>query len=147
VIAKRDDGDAEPKFSRAGRPRGGLQRVFCLSALNMDSPQVDSVRVRFGRSPAGTMHVGVAHTALFNWLFARKHPGTFILRIEDEFASDQGAIDSITDDLAWLGLDWNAIYFQSLRRHICDRQLLRLLATRGTRWPSRGDSDVWHDDG
>ncbi len=68
-----------------------------------------TVRVRFAPSPTGYLHIGGARTALFNWLFARKHGGQFILRIED---TDQkrtvpGAIDAIMDGLRWLGLDWD----------------------------------------
>ena len=67
------------------------------------------VRVRFAPSPTGYLHIGGARTALFNWLFARKHNGTFILRIED---TDQNryVADSerdIMDSLRWLGLTWD----------------------------------------
>jgi nondiscriminating glutamyl-tRNA synthetase len=66
-------------------------------------------RVRFAPSPTGWLHVGNARTALFNWLFARRHGGTFILRIEDTDTGRQqgGAEEAIYEDLAWLGLDWN----------------------------------------
>lgn len=66
-------------------------------------------RVRFAPSPTGQLHVGNARTALFNWLLARRHGGTFVLRIEDTdaerstIASEQG----ILDDLRWLGLQWD----------------------------------------
>ncbi|MCA9958865.1 MAG: glutamate--tRNA ligase, partial [Anaerolineales bacterium] len=68
-----------------------------------------TVRVRFAPSPTGYLHIGGARTALFNWLFARKHGGQFILRIED---TDQkrtvpGAIEAIMDGLRWLGLNWD----------------------------------------
>ncbi|MCA9928927.1 MAG: glutamate--tRNA ligase [Anaerolineales bacterium] len=68
-----------------------------------------TVRVRFAPSPTGYLHIGGARTALFNWLFARKHGGQFILRIED---TDQkrtvpGAIEAIMNGLRWLGLDWD----------------------------------------
>lgn len=67
------------------------------------------VRVRFAPSPTGPMHIGGVRTALFNWLFARHHNGTFILRIED---TDQkrfveGSLELITNGLRWLGLDWD----------------------------------------
>ncbi|MGH7279359.1 MAG: glutamate--tRNA ligase [Candidatus Rokuibacteriota bacterium] len=67
------------------------------------------VRVRFAPSPTGHLHVGGARTALFNWLFARHHGGTFILRIEDtdRSRSTEENIDSIVDALRWLGLDWD----------------------------------------
>jgi nondiscriminating glutamyl-tRNA synthetase len=67
------------------------------------------MRVRFAPSPTGQLHVGNARTALFNWLLARRHGGTFVLRIEDtdaERSTDQ-SMQSILDDLRWLGLDWD----------------------------------------
>lgn len=83
-------------------------------------------RVRFAPSPTGYLHVGGARTALFNWLFARRHGGTFILRIEDTDAqrSSWDMVAGIVDGLRWLGLDWDegpdvggphAPYFQSQR--------------------------------
>ncbi|MEX1050722.1 MAG: glutamate--tRNA ligase family protein, partial [Gemmatimonadales bacterium] len=66
-------------------------------------------RVRFAPSPTGYLHVGGARTALFNWLFARKTDGTFLLRIEDtdkERSSDEHT-QVILDGLTWLGLDWD----------------------------------------
>jgi glutamyl-tRNA synthetase len=77
-----------------------------------------TVRVRFAPSPTGYLHVGGARTALFNWLYARKMNGTFILRIEDTDAerSDPALTDSILDALRWMGLDWDeGPFFQSAR--------------------------------
>ena len=70
-----------------------------------DSP----VRVRFAPSPTGHLHVGSARTALFNWLAARHHGGTYILRIEDtdRSRSTDENIDFIVDALTWLGLSWD----------------------------------------
>ena len=67
------------------------------------------VRVRFAPSPTGHLHVGGARTALFNWLYARHHRGTFILRIEDtdRSRSTDENIVAIVDALSWLGLDWD----------------------------------------
>ena len=84
------------------------------------------IRVRFAPSPTGYLHVGGARTALFNWLFARRHGGVFVLRIEDTDVGRSSAemVDGILDGLRWLGLDWDegpAIggphgpYFQSER--------------------------------
>lgn len=69
----------------------------------------NKVRVRFAPSPTGYLHVGGARSALFNYLFARRHNGTFILRIEDTDQSRfvQGALDEIYDSLRWLGLNWD----------------------------------------
>src|SRR4051794_23091190 len=67
------------------------------------------MRVRFAPSPTGALHVGNARTALFNWLLARGHDGTYILRIEDTDAerSTKASEESILDDLRWLGLEWD----------------------------------------
>ncbi len=69
----------------------------------------DTPRVRFAPAPTGTLHVGSAHTALFNWLFARHHGGEFVLRIEDTDAarSRDDWVRGIEDALRWLGLDWD----------------------------------------
>lgn len=68
-----------------------------------------SVRVRFSPSPSGTLHMGSAHTALFNWLFARHHAGTFVLRIEDTDQSRSAAahVQALQEILTWLGLEWD----------------------------------------
>ena len=68
-----------------------------------------TVRVRFAPSPTGYLHVGGARTALFNWLFARKSGGTFLLRIEDtdKARSTDEHTQVILDGLKWLGLDWD----------------------------------------
>ncbi len=68
-----------------------------------------SVRVRFSPAPTGSLHVGSARTALFNWLFARHHGGTFILRIEDtdQARSREEWVVGIQETLRWLGLDWD----------------------------------------
>jgi len=75
----------------------------------MTSDSQDQIRVRFAPSPTGYPHVGNIRTALFNWLFARHHGGTFILRIEDTDTARrvEGAVESIMDGLKWLGLDWD----------------------------------------
>jgi glutamyl-tRNA synthetase len=84
------------------------------------------VRVRFAPSPTGYLHIGGARTALFNWLWARKQKGTFILRIEDtdRERSTGESVQAILDSMKWLGLDWDegpgvegphAPYFQTRR--------------------------------
>jgi glutamyl-tRNA synthetase len=77
-----------------------------LSATN-DNPA--TIVTRFAPSPTGYLHLGGARTALFNWLYARHHGGTFLLRIEDtdRARSTQPAIDAILGGLKWLGLDWD----------------------------------------
>ena len=95
----------------------------------------EPVRVRFAPSPTGHLHVGGARTALFNWAFARRHGGVFILRIEDTDAerSTEESLDGILDALTWLGLDWDegpptAGYRQSERNEIYRAHADRLLA-------------------
>jgi glutamyl-tRNA synthetase len=76
----------------------------------------DNVRVRFAPSPTGYLHIGGARTAIYNWLFAKKHKGVFILRIEDTDLerSTTDSIQGIIDGLNWLGIDWDeGPYFQS----------------------------------
>ncbi len=69
----------------------------------------DQVVTRFAPSPTGALHVGGARTALFNWAFARKHGGKFLLRIEDTdlARSTEASERSMLEDLKWLGLDWD----------------------------------------
>jgi nondiscriminating glutamyl-tRNA synthetase len=66
------------------------------------------VRVRFAPAPTGLLHIGNARTALFNFLFAKRHQGTFVLRIEDTDVerSTDTSIDRIVEDLQWLGISW-----------------------------------------
>jgi len=88
-----------------------------------------SVRVRFAPSPTGHLHIGTARTALFNWLFARKEKGVFILRIEDtDLERSKREFElSIIDDLKWLGIDWDEFYRQSDRLNIYREIAERLL--------------------
>src|ERR687896_1015371 len=75
-------------------------------------------RVRFAPSPTGSLHVGGARTALFNWLYARRTGGTFVLRIEDtdRERSTEENVEQIYDALRWLELDWDGEpVFQSER--------------------------------
>lgn len=67
------------------------------------------VRVRFAPSPTGHLHIGGARTALFNYLYAKKHHGQFVLRLEDtdQERSSQASVDMILNDLKWLGLSWD----------------------------------------
>src|SRR6476620_11195361 len=96
-------------------------------------------RVRFAPSPTGYLHVGGARTALFNWLFARRYGGVFVLRIEDTDAerSSSEMVEGILDGLRWLGLDWDEgplvggphePYFQSERRNRYVQFVVTLIA-------------------
>src|SRR5918997_1453726 len=72
----------------------------------MDTSQI---RVRYAPSPTGSLHVGGVRTALFNWLFARKNDGTFVLRIEDTDLerSTEESVEQLKRSLRWIGLDWD----------------------------------------
>jgi len=99
---------------------------------------MENIRVRFAPSPTGTLHIGGARTALFNWLFARSQNGKFILRLEDtdlERSTMESAL-GIVDGLKWLGLDWDegpdtggswGPYRQSERLPIYQQYLQQLL--------------------
>lgn len=98
-----------------------------------------NVRTRFAPSPTGYLHVGGGRTALFNWLYARKHKGTFVLRVEDTDAArnTEEARQAIFDGMNWLGLDWDegpekggphGPYYQSQRNDIYDAYFEKLLA-------------------
>ena len=89
-----------------------------------------SIRVRFAPSPTGYLHIGAARTALFNWLFARKTGGKFLLRIEDTDLqrSTEASTRSIIEGLEWLGLDYDEeIVFQSDNAEKHRAAALRLL--------------------
>lgn len=70
---------------------------------------MSELRVRFAPSPTGYLHVGGARTALFNWLLAKNHGGTFILRVEDTDVerSTKESVDAILEGMKWLGLEWD----------------------------------------
>jgi glutamyl-tRNA synthetase len=88
------------------------------------------VVTRFPPSPTGFLHIGGARTALFNWLYARKTGGKFILRIEDtdEDRSTPESVDAILEALEWLGIDWDeGPYFQTQRKEIHDQHIEKLV--------------------
>ena len=108
----------------------------------------ETVRVRFAPSPTGSLHIGGAHTALFNWLWARHCGGSFILRIEDtdQERSTQAYEETILDGLRWMGLDWDegpdrggdfGPYRQSERRDLYRRHAQDLLS-RGLAYEEDG---------
>jgi glutamyl-tRNA synthetase len=89
------------------------------------------VVTRFAPSPTGYLHIGGARTALFNWLFARRNGGTFILRIEDtdQERSTPEAVNAILEGLTWLGLAWDeGPFFQTQRMERYREEAERLLA-------------------
>ncbi|MGB2403373.1 MAG: glutamate--tRNA ligase [Akkermansiaceae bacterium] len=113
---------------------------------------MNNVRTRFAPSPTGYLHVGGTRTALFNWLLARKHGGSFILRVEDtdNERNTAEAREAIFNGMSWLGLDWDegpqidgsttgnyGPYYQSQRNELYDKWFEKL----------RSDNRVYEDDG
>jgi nondiscriminating glutamyl-tRNA synthetase len=103
------------------------------------------VRVRYAPSPTGNLHIGSARTVLYNWLFARHHGGTFVLRIEDTdlTRSSEAFVEAQQQTLRWLGLDWDegpgvggphAPYRQTERLHLY-REALEALRASGAAYP------------
>jgi len=86
------------------------RRERMAAAVASVKPVADgAVRVRFAPSPTGNLHVGGARTALFNWLYARKTGGKFVVRVEDtdQARSTRESEEAMIRDLKWLGLDWD----------------------------------------
>ena len=95
--------------------------------LPMTDPTRSAPRLRFAPSPTGYLHVGGARTALFNWLYAKKHGGQMLLRIEDtdRARSTEDSTKAIFDGLGWLGLTWDEeVVYQgaNLERHRNDAE-------------------------
>jgi len=91
---------------------------------------MNTIITRFPPSPTGYLHIGGARTALFNWLYARKNKGKFVLRIEDTDAqrSTTESVDAILESLKWLGLNWDeGPYFQSMRYPIYTEYIEKLV--------------------
>ncbi|MEO5702880.1 MAG: glutamate--tRNA ligase [Gammaproteobacteria bacterium] len=96
-----------------------------------------TIRTRFAPSPTGYLHVGGARTALYSWLYARKHGGTFILRIEDTDLerSTSESVDVILEGMAWLGLNYDEGPFYQTRRFDRYREVIKQLVNEGKAYP------------
>ncbi len=92
-----------------------------------------SIRTRFAPSPTGYLHVGGARTALFSWLYARKHGGRFILRIEDTDLerSSQESVNAILEGMTWLGLEYDEGPFYQTHRFDRYKEVIRQLLNQG----------------
>jgi len=99
----------------------------------MSSAVPSAVVTRFAPSPTGFLHIGGARTALFNWLFARKHGGRMLLRIEDtdRERSTDAAIAAILDGLSWLNLDWDGDVIYQFSRAERHREVAEQLVAAG----------------
>ena len=91
------------------------------------------VKTRFAPSPTGYLHIGGARTALFSWLYARRHGGRFVLRIEDtdRERSTHEAINTILEGMAWLGLDYDEGPFYQTERFDRYREVIQTLLAQG----------------
>jgi glutamyl-tRNA synthetase len=94
---------------------------------------MSQVVTRFAPSPTGFLHIGSARTALFNWLYARKHGGKMLLRIEDtdRERSTEPAIAAIIDGMKWLGLDWDGDVVYQFARAQRHREVVEEMLARG----------------
>src|SRR6187549_4190862 len=93
----------------------------------------DPIVTRFAPSPTGFLHIGGARTALFNWLYARKHGGKMLLRIEDtdRERSTEAAIGAILDGLKWLELGWDGDVIYQFSRAARHREVAEQLLADG----------------
>ncbi|MHB9100565.1 MAG: glutamate--tRNA ligase [Sulfuricella sp.] len=91
------------------------------------------VRTRFAPSPTGYLHIGGARTALFSWAYARKHKGTFILRVEDTDLerSTEESVQAILNSMSWLGLDYDEGPFYQMQRMERYKAVLQQLLDEG----------------
>lgn len=96
-----------------------------------------SVRVRIAPSPTGNLHIGTARTAVFNWLYAHHHQGTFVLRIEDTDAARSRLeyTENIKSGLEWLGLNWDEGPFFQTQRLDKYQQAVQTLLDKGLAYP------------
>ncbi|MCP3876073.1 MAG: glutamate--tRNA ligase [Desulfobacteraceae bacterium] len=100
---------------------------------------------RFPPSPTGYLHIGGARTALFNWLYAKKTKGKFVLRIEDTDAarSTKESVDAILESMKWLGMDWDeGPYFQTERTHIYNEYIDKLIESNSAYYCSCTPEEV-----
>src|SRR3954470_6734018 len=104
--------------ARAGRAVGRSPATKSRMALYPAAALM--IRTRFAPSPTGMLHLGGARTAIFNWAYARRHGGQFILRIEDTDVerSTAESTQAIFDAMEWLRLDWDGdVPYQMKRLH------------------------------
>ena len=105
------------------------------------------LRLRFAPSPTGFLHIGSARTFIFNWLYARRHGGTMILRIDDTDVerNTEASLNSIFDGLNWLDLGWDEQYRQSERLDL-HRRVAQAIFEKGMAYrdftPAHGEDDA-----
>ena len=106
---------------------------------------MDTIITRFPPSPTGYLHIGGVRTALFNWLYAKKTKGKFVLRIEDTDVarSTKESVDAILDSLEWLEIDWDdGPYFQTARYDIYNEYIEKLVESKAAYYCSCTGNEV-----
>ena len=120
-----------------------------------------SVVTRFPPSPTGFMHIGTARTALFNWLYARKHGGKMLFRIEDTDRKrhNEDAVENLIKGLEWLGLDWDGAIVSQYEQRARHAEVAKELLANGKAYYcycspeeldemreecSGGENDLWN---
>ena len=113
-----------------------LRGEFPPSPRNVPCAMSDVI-TRFAPSPTGFLHIGGARTALFNWLYAKRHGGKMLLRIEDtdRERSTQAAISAIIDGMKWLDLDWDGEIIYQFSRAARHQEVARDLLAKGKAYP------------
>jgi glutamyl-tRNA synthetase len=126
-------GNIPPYHGETGSIRTGFRARCAGENSGWVKMANEKMRTRFAPSPTGYLHIGGARTALFNWLYTRRHEGTFVLRIEDtdQARSTEESTRAILDAMSWLGLCWDeGPYFQADRVNI-HREMVRKLIDEG----------------
>jgi glutamyl-tRNA synthetase len=128
-------------------PKSPVFRAFCLKAAALRKmpaftlfripAMASTVRTRFAPSPTGYLHIGGARTALFSWAYARRHGGTFVLRIEDTDVarSTPEAVQAIMDGMNWLDLNWDEGPFYQMQRMDRYKVVIQEMLAAGTAYP------------
>ncbi len=108
---------------------------------------MSQIVTRFAPSPTGFLHIGGARTALFNWLYARRFGGTFLLRIEDtdRERSTQAAVDAILDGLDWLGLHWDGEAMSQFGRAWRHREVVDQMLASGAAYRCYASAEELED--
>ncbi len=124
--------DALPRQDEIRACSPSRSKGLVIDSAAMTTAPARNIRTRFAPSPTGFLHIGGARTALFSWAFARRHGGTFVLRIEDtdQERSTRESEAAVLDGLQWLELDWDEGPFrQSERGDLYRAAVEKLLAT------------------
>jgi glutamyl-tRNA synthetase len=108
---------------------------------------MSQIITRFAPSPTGFLHIGGARTALFNWLYAKRFGGTFLLRIEDtdRERSTEAAVEAILDGLKWLGLDWDGEAISQFARAERHREVVDLMLASGAAYRCYASTEELED--